>query len=155
MLELTGVADGRMCSERSWMNVYTTRPSWTFGILALALAAGAGCGGLRPTKTADEAPAPVVYIFLPVGRVAHVNMDDGYVIIESSEILQKGTPAEVYAKGKRIGHLTIDAGRGKFYAADIQDGDICRGDTVKVRRRFINDQKFNLPDGRINSTSHR
>jgi len=92
--------------------------------LCFALAA---CATTRPPAPEPAAPGPV-----PVGTVAYVNEEDGFVLVRAHEIPEPGTPLQTRAaNGEATALLRVSPEqRRPFLIADIVQGDPHVGETV-------------------------
>ena len=111
----------------------TATPSLTLPacLLAAALGLAAGCGqSARPGEGPGESAPPPRYL----GRVAAVNEELGYVIVEGRHLPAAGDRAILLRDGAEAAVVRFTGRtRGTFAAADVTEGTPRIGDEV-VRR---------------------
>ena len=97
-------------------------------------------GFLVSCRTLDQAPPPVLppspavslNSGVDVGSVAHVNPDDGYVILRCAVLPYDQEELKVYRNGMAVGRLRVSGPqKPPFFAADILEGHPRQGDRAQ------------------------
>jgi hypothetical protein len=101
-------------------------------IMVLWVLVSAGC---RTTRMPVPTPEPTP-VLLTLGRVLHVNAEQGYVVLRCGSLPSAGEEATVFRGEQRVSRLRISGpSRPPFATADILEGLPRDGDTVKVPRK--------------------
>lgn len=102
----------------------------------------AGLALLAACRTPDSASLPednevsYVEITTTAGRIVKVNEKHGYVVMECVSLPSRGEVAIVYDEDRMAGRLRITGPiNSPFAVADIMEGTITTGETVKIIRR--------------------
>jgi hypothetical protein len=101
----------------------------------------AGCAGPKSTAPKPDQPKPVTNRptitpdFRPVGKVASVNLDSRFVVINYSpgEMPQADARLSIYHNGLKAAEVKVDsrARRDNNIVADILTGDVQTGDEAR------------------------
>ena len=95
----------------------------------------AGCTTSNPTSV-SEAERTFETYEVAVGSVIRVNPSYGYVVVKCASLPSLGEEATVYQDREAKGRLRINGPmRVPFVIADVLDGSVSTGDTVRVARK--------------------
>jgi len=85
---------------------------------------------------ATDEKTSFVEVTVTVGQILKVNKEHGYVVVQCVSLPSKGEGAIVYDGDRVVGRLQITGLiNSPFVVADITEGTVIAGNTVKIIRR--------------------